>query len=100
MTQESPAIEPSPRHKVNKELITLARESRGKSQSDLAELIGVRQGTISKYESGMIDVSDEDLEKLSSVLEYPKDFFFLPDTAEGFGTACLYHRKRQSLPVR
>src|SRR4051794_4477198 len=91
----SDAIKP-----VNKEMIELARESRGKSQSDLANDLGISQGKISKYESGMLEVSNDDLDKLAAVLEYPKDFFFLSDSVEGFGSSCLYHRKRKSLSVR
>ena len=85
---------------VNKEMLTLARESRLLSQSELAAALKVTQGKISKYESGLLAVSDADLERLAEVLDYPKEFFSLTDTVEGFGSACLYHRKRQSLPMK
>jgi Zn-dependent peptidase ImmA (M78 family)/transcriptional regulator with XRE-family HTH domain len=85
---------------VNPEMMALARESRDLSQTDLAELLGVTQGKVSKYEAGLLSVTDADLERLVSVLEYPKEFFFETGSAEGFGTNCWHHRKRQSLPVK
>jgi Zn-dependent peptidase ImmA (M78 family)/DNA-binding XRE family transcriptional regulator len=60
----------------NPVLIVLARESRGYSQTDLADMIGVRQGTLSKVESGLIPASDELVERLVSTLNYPRGFFY------------------------
>lgn len=70
------------------------------SQIELADALGVTQSKISKYESGMLEVSDLDLSRLSRILEYPEDFFFQSDMVQGFGSACMHHRKRQSLPVK
>jgi Zn-dependent peptidase ImmA (M78 family)/DNA-binding transcriptional regulator YiaG len=89
----------SNRRSVNPDMLILARESRGLSQTALAAALSVTQGKISKCETGSIAVSSEDLEKLANVLEYPPDFFFLSDRVEGFGSTCFHHRKRQSLPV-
>lgn len=86
--------------RVNPELLKLARESRGLSQVELAEAIGVTQGAMSKYEAEVLSVSSEDLEKISKVLEYPPDFFTLNIAASGFGSSCIYNRKRQSLPAK
>jgi Zn-dependent peptidase ImmA (M78 family)/transcriptional regulator with XRE-family HTH domain len=81
------------------EMITLARDSRGLTQGDLAERLGVSQGKISKYESGILQVSDEDLSKLCKVLDYPPVLFFRPLPMSCSASGCLYHRKRQSMPV-
>lgn len=86
--------------RVNPELLRLARESRGMGQTELADAIGITQGAMSKYEAGVLSVSDEDLEKIAVALEYPPDFFTLNASASGFGSSCIYNRKRQSLPVR
>lgn len=85
---------------VNAEMIPLARESRGITQGELARAIGVSQGTISKYESGLSIPPDDDLKRIAKELGYPESFFFQSDPIRGVGSACLYHRKRQSMPVR
>ena len=52
----------------NPEMLVLARESRGHTQSSLARSVGVVQATISKAESATIPVSEELVAKLSAVL--------------------------------
>lgn len=85
---------------INRQMIVLARESRGLTQEELAEALSVKQGYISKIESGLLNVSAEYLEKISETLRYPKDFFFQTDVVRGVGSACIYHRKRESLSAR
>jgi Zn-dependent peptidase ImmA (M78 family)/DNA-binding XRE family transcriptional regulator len=60
---------------VNPKMITIARESRGLSQSELAKSIGVAVSTISRMEYGYVDTAMVSLDKLSEVLNYPTDFF-------------------------
>ena len=84
----------------NPQMLTLARESRGLTQGDLARLVGVSQGKISKYESGILNVSSDDIKVLAKQLDYPPDFFTQQDPVRGAGSSCLYHRKRQSMPVQ
>lgn len=81
---------------VNPEMITLARESREITQSNLATIISVSQGKLSKIESGVLGVSDEMLHRLSDTLNYPSQFFSQVDPIYGPGIGELYHRKRQS----
>lgn len=81
-------------------MLTLARESRGLTQGELARRMGVSQGKVSKYESGILSISQEDLKDFSKVLDYPVDFFFQQDPIRGAGSSCLYHRKRQSMPIQ
>lgn len=85
---------------LNPEMLVLARESRGLTQTDLHRKTGVPQAAISKYESGVSDVPAERLEMIAETLEYPMSFFFRPDQVHGYGSSCFYHRKQQSLPVR
>lgn len=84
---------------VNPEMLILARESRDLTQSELAAITSISQGNISKYESGLLNVSGEHLKKIASVLNYPETFFFLQENRFNFGSSCTYHRKRQTLPV-
>lgn len=81
------------------EMITLARESRGYTQKELAERANVSQANVSKWESGLLALSGEMLERVSLILGYPPAFFFQTDSIYGYGSSCLYNRKRQSLPV-
>lgn len=86
-------------HFVSPEMLILARESRGLTQSELAAMTSISQGNISKYEGGLLNVSREHLEKFVSILHYPETFFSLNESRFDFGSSCTYHRKRQTLPV-
>lgn len=62
---------------TNVERIKLARESRGYSQSSLSkEMKSASQVLLSKIEKGLANVTDDVLNELCSVLDYPKDFFY------------------------
>lgn len=84
---------------INPEMLVLARESRGIRQGELATRLGVTQGKISKIESGLLQVTDDYLDRLAVMLHYPRDFFYQTNRVYGHGTTCIYHRKRQSLPL-
>lgn len=83
----------------NPEMLVLARESRGMTQTALAKKTKITQAAVSKYESGVLEVPSDRLEEIARVLEYPTAFFFRGDRRYGHGSPCLYHRKRQSLPL-
>lgn len=85
--------------RFNPRMLVLARESRGYTQSDLAMRLSVAQSFVSKIESGLLDVSESLLETISEVLDYPASFFCQTDAVYGYGSACIYHRKRQSVPA-
>src|SRR5437867_3593751 len=80
-------------------MLILARESQGMNQQELAQAISVTQGKISKYENGMLQVSDDDLERLAKVLGFTPDFFFQTDKVYGLGSSFLFHRQRKSVPI-
>ncbi len=61
--------------KVSKGLIVLARESRGMSQLDLANKIGMSQQNMGKIESGDIGIKEDVLESISNITQYPVSFF-------------------------
>lgn len=84
----------------NPDLLTAARESRGRSQTEVAEALRVTQGLISKAEHGLIDLSAEQVEQVSNFLGYPVAMFYEPGRARVVGSACLYHRKRKTLPAK
>jgi Zn-dependent peptidase ImmA (M78 family)/transcriptional regulator with XRE-family HTH domain len=78
-------------------MITVARESRGFSQSELARRLSIAQGALSKIEGGIRSPSPELITKLSIELDYPVEFFYSPEPVFGLGVGTLYHRKRQAL---
>lgn len=84
--------------KVNHMMVTLARESRGLTQSELAEELGVSQGKVSKIEQDLLGVTDQMLGQLSTCLGYPENFFYLTDST--CAHAINLHRKRAALPKR
>jgi len=82
---------------VNPEMVIIARESRGLSQSLLAKKMGITQGILSKIETGYQPASDELLAKLSNALDYPEKFFFRSGRKY---PGISYHRKRKSIPQK
>jgi len=85
---------------VRPEMLVLAREARGLSQSDMASAIGVSQGHFSKIEAGMLPVSETLLARLSEALDYPPRFFTLPEPIFGPGSSEFFHRRRKSISIR
>lgn len=84
---------------VNPELIILAREARGLSQTELAEYIGVSQAKISKYENRLLAVSRDDLANIAEATGYTEDFFYQTDKVYGLGSNFLFNRKQQTTPI-
>lgn len=85
---------------VNAAMVTLARESRGLTQTELATLIGVSQAMLSKIEGSTKPVTDPVLGRLVEVLKYPAEFFYQTDTVFGPGLSEFFHRKRQDVGVK
>jgi transcriptional regulator with XRE-family HTH domain len=80
--------------KIRPETIIIGRESRGYTQKDLANLLGVEQGTISKIEKGIIEPNESIIEGLSQKLNYPLQFF-----EEPFVRIQGLYRMKLSMPV-
>ncbi len=80
-------------------MFRLAREYRGLNQGELAKAAGLTQPTVSRIESGMVSISNENLQCLASALEFPPSFFSQSPPAAS-GATCVFHRKLQSLGVR
>jgi Zn-dependent peptidase ImmA (M78 family) len=84
---------------VNPEMLVLARESRLKTQTELAREVTVTQGKISKYENGFLLVSEQDLMRIARALRYTPDFFYQHPRLYGLGSTTLFHRQRQGIPI-
>ena len=92
------ASEPSRRASFNPARLTLARESRGMTQTALAKACRISQSTISKTESGVLAPSDDMVDAWAAALSYPRNFFFR--WAEDRGLPATVFRKRRSLGTK
>lgn len=90
-------MENSKQKTVNAKMITLARESRGLLQNEIAEKLNVSQSTVTRLEQSNISASEEILKRLSDILNYPQDFFI--QTGEVFPMGLSY-RKRDNVTVK
>ena len=84
---------------VNPEMVRLAREARGMTQTTLAKAAGLNQATISKIEAKVLDVSPAVLTAIAKALAMPEGFFYQTDPVYGAATSEFFHRKRQSVPI-
>ncbi len=87
-----------PEAQVNPNMVILARESRGYQQKELASLLHVTQGKISKVESGFLSVSSGFLAELSHVLHYPEQFF--SQNADIYPLGLNFYRKNKGIDQR
>ena len=85
---------------INQAMIALARESRGSTQTALAELIGVSQTMLSKVEGGAKVPTPAMVASISAALHYPPEFFYQTDTIFGPGLSEFFHRRRQDVGVK
>lgn len=81
------------------DLIVLAREAKGWSQSALGEAAGISQPTISRLELGGTDADYSVLEKVAKALVFPPEFFVLTDRAH-VGGNCFKYRKLKTIGVK
>lgn len=84
----------------NSTMITLARESRGWTQIELAERASLSQVDVSRYENGMRVPSPEHIDILADALDYPITFFYHTKQPYGLGSNGLHHRKQRSLSAK
>lgn len=85
---------------INPEVLIVARESRGRTQKEVADAAGVTQGLISKAEHGIGSIGPDELAAVAEYLGYPTRLFYEPGRVREVGSPCLYHRKRKTLPAK
>jgi Zn-dependent peptidase ImmA (M78 family)/transcriptional regulator with XRE-family HTH domain len=85
---------------ANPEMLILGRQSRGKSQVELANRIQRSAGLISKVENGIVPATLGLVEDIATDLRYPASFFFRPERVRGSDSVCFHHRKRQAMPSK
>jgi Zn-dependent peptidase ImmA (M78 family)/transcriptional regulator with XRE-family HTH domain len=88
-----------PEPPIQPEMLTLARTARGLTQVELARQTGISQGLLSRAETGAVELDRERVEAVAAALGVPVRFLQRPPlVAEGM-SACVFHRKRNALPV-
>ncbi|GIJ97781.1 hypothetical protein CAPN001_23500 [Capnocytophaga stomatis] len=81
--------------KVNHTQLTFAREYRGLSQTELSKSVkGLSQSNLSKYEKGLGGLSDEVLQNIFKVLNFPASFF---EKKMGTTLETANYRKKSSI---
>lgn len=70
------------------------------TQTELSGRLSISQALLSKLEAGLADPTVEMLQKLSSALDYPVEFFSLGDPIYGPGLSEFFHRRRQDVAVK
>lgn len=86
---------------LNPELLTVARELRGRSQTALAQALGISQGHLSKIENGVQECDDPLFEKIARTLNFPESFF--DQDARAIGRPISVHpmyRKKSDVPKK
>lgn len=81
--------------KFNYHMIPLARDARGLTQAELADQLNIGQGTLSKYETGLLEPPDEVIRDIADALSYLPSFFYEP--GRPFGLPPFHYRRRKKL---
>jgi Zn-dependent peptidase ImmA (M78 family)/transcriptional regulator with XRE-family HTH domain len=79
-------------------MLVLAREARGLTQAELSAASSIAQGTLSKYETGLLEIPDIAVWQLSRVLGFPPSFFEQNERPYGFPP--YHYRKRKKLSAK
>lgn len=83
----------------NHHMLGLARDSCGMTQAECAVKLGIGQGTLSKYEAGLLTPPDETIDDfVRTVGRYTRKFFFQPEQMYGFPP--FHFRKRKKLGMK
>ena len=70
------------------------------TKTELAGKMAISQALLSKFEAGLSNTTEEMQLRLSTVLDYPPQFFTLNDSVYGPGLSEFFHRRRQDTPMK
>lgn len=82
----------------NPDMLVIARESRGLTQTDLANAANISQGSVSKWESRLKQPTTEAASRMAKALGYPEGFFYQPEVF--YGLPPTFYRRRQRVGKR
>lgn len=77
-------------------LLETLRLARGLTQVEVAEQTGIPQATLSKAESGSLELEDERWATVADLLQVPVSAFL--DVADEVAPALVFHRKQRTTP--
>lgn len=83
---------------LNPKMVALARESRGLTQTTLAEKLGISTSKLNYVEQGNQTLQDEIVLKMGKLLNYPADFFY--QDGEAYLPMSLNYRKRDHVSAK
>ena len=81
---------------VNPEMLVLAREAKGIVQGEFAATLGVSQGTVSRWETGVLEPTTDVIERYSHHLDVTPEFFQKAHQVYGFNSTVFFHRRRET----
>ena len=85
----------------NADLLRVARQARGWSQTELSRQSGVSQANLSKLENGLISPTGDVLDCVTNALHFPRSLFFEPDRMLGLPMSVHpMYRKKASVGQR
>lgn len=85
----------------NSDLLRVARQARGWSQTALSKKSGVSQANLSKMENALIVPAEDAIDRVADALCFPKSLFFEPDRMYGLPMSVHpMYRKRASVGQR
>jgi Zn-dependent peptidase ImmA (M78 family)/transcriptional regulator with XRE-family HTH domain len=80
---------------INPQLLILAREFRGLSQTKLSAQAGVTQSALAQLELGNSSaIGEGKLSRVTQALGFPDDFFYSSEPRLGFGSSSYFYRKK------
>jgi Zn-dependent peptidase ImmA (M78 family)/DNA-binding XRE family transcriptional regulator len=85
--------------RANPQMITLVREMRRQTQSEVAGKVGILQGYVSMIESGVRPAAGDTLTKIAEVLDCPAELLCQHAQIRGGEAQDLHFRRRKTLPV-
>ena len=81
---------------ANPDMVTLVREAKGWTQTELADKADVTQGYVSKVENGLTEMTGERLVAVARALGCPPELLTNTTTRRGLEVSCMFHRRRTS----
>jgi len=84
----------------NPEMLTLAKESAGLTQSAIAQHAGVSQSLLSKIENGFETPSEDFIAKAAEITGVRPELFYQSDAVSADTLFDIFHKKRLTLPQK
>ena len=79
-------------------MLMLARDARGMTQADLSDALRIGQGTLSKYETGLLEPPAEFVDDLASLFGFLPSFYY--ERGRPYGLPPFHYRRRKKLSAK